>query len=353
MATYTDNYQFEKPVASDSVNVAVLNRNSDKLDTILHASQVSIADAYDETATYAVGDMVMYEFFLYKCVTAVTVPETWDATKWERAVAAESGSGGGGSSTLAGLSDVTITSPTDGQGLIWDATAGKWVNGAGGGESSYTVISDTTQTTSTWASPITVSCDPLDYDVIIFDISNAGGDKYYCITYPQTMPLDSGDGQTVRNYVLSNSFTCFPARFSNGMGMFTSTNTTLNVNKVTGIKFGGGSAGINYSTTEQDTGLKWVDGSSIYQITYTGLSFSSNSVSDLQDCTGLNIDTLVSIDGVSSNGNIIVDVSRGNVKAQGKVQYDMSTKHLYFYAGEDCPGGIIHVTLRYTKSSAS
>ena len=205
MSTYTDNYQLEKPVQSDSGDVSVLNRNSDKIDTIMHASQVSIADAYDENATYNTGDVVMYEFFLYICLED-NVTGTWDATKWERTTAATSGGSSGG--------------------------------------------------------------------------------------------------------------------------------------------------GISYSTTEQDTGLKWIDGSSIYQITYTGLSFSSNSVSDLQDCTGLNIDTLVSIEGVSSNGNTIVDVSRGNIKAQGKVQYDMSTKHLYFYAGEDCPGGTIHVTLRYTKSSS-
>ena len=124
-----------------------------------------------------------------------------------------------------------------------------------------------------------------------------------------------------------------------------------------GIQYSGGSSGggggVDYSTTEQDTGLKWVDGSSIYQITYTGLSFSSGAVSDLQDCSGLNIDTLVSIEGVSSNGNGIVDVSCGNVQAQGKLQFDWTDKHLYFYAGNDCPGGTIHVTLRYTKSSAS
>lgn len=41
----------------------------------------------------------------------------------------------GGSSTLAGLTDVDISNPTDGQTLVYDATSGKWVNGesAGGG----------------------------------------------------------------------------------------------------------------------------------------------------------------------------------------------------------------------------
>ena len=38
------------------------------------------------------------------------------------------GGGGGGSSTLAGLTDTTITNPADGQFLVYDSTSNKWVN---------------------------------------------------------------------------------------------------------------------------------------------------------------------------------------------------------------------------------
>lgn len=38
-----------------------------------------------------------------------------------------------GSTTLAGLTDVDITNPTDGQTLVYDAASSKWVNGSGGG----------------------------------------------------------------------------------------------------------------------------------------------------------------------------------------------------------------------------
>lgn len=41
--------------------------------------------------------------------------------------------GGGGSSTLSGLTDVDISNPADGQTLVYNATSGKWENGAGGG----------------------------------------------------------------------------------------------------------------------------------------------------------------------------------------------------------------------------
>lgn len=36
--------------------------------------------------------------------------------------------GGGGSSTLAGLDDVNISSPSDGQVLRYDNASSKWVN---------------------------------------------------------------------------------------------------------------------------------------------------------------------------------------------------------------------------------
>lgn len=41
----------------------------------------------------------------------------------------EAGGGGGGSSTLAGLTDVAISSPTNGQALVYDSANSKWKNG--------------------------------------------------------------------------------------------------------------------------------------------------------------------------------------------------------------------------------
>lgn len=39
-------------------------------------------DAYDDTATYAVGDLCIYNNTLYKCTTAITTAEAWDASHW-------------------------------------------------------------------------------------------------------------------------------------------------------------------------------------------------------------------------------------------------------------------------------
>jgi hypothetical protein len=42
----------------------------------------NISDAYDNTATYAVGEYCIYNNSLFKCSTAVTTAEDFDSTKW-------------------------------------------------------------------------------------------------------------------------------------------------------------------------------------------------------------------------------------------------------------------------------
>lgn len=52
--------------------------------------------------------------------------------------------GGGGSSTLAGDTDVALTSPSNGQVLTYDSTSSKWENAtpSGGGASAFTGLTD-------------------------------------------------------------------------------------------------------------------------------------------------------------------------------------------------------------------
>lgn len=46
-------------------------------------NSVSIADAYDATQTYSVGDVVTYNGDRYRCITAITTGEPFDADKWQ------------------------------------------------------------------------------------------------------------------------------------------------------------------------------------------------------------------------------------------------------------------------------
>lgn len=140
MASQTTHFDMIKQQSPERVSVGLLNDNFDIIDGVMFANQEKseqLADDYNASETYNTGDYVRRENYLYKCNTDNTTG-TWDDTKWDRVkVMGEiSQGGGGGSSTLAGLNDVNISSPTDGQALIFDNATQKWVNRAGGGGSS-------------------------------------------------------------------------------------------------------------------------------------------------------------------------------------------------------------------------
>lgn len=53
------------------------------------ASVASLAHPYDATATYNIGDYVIYEGMLYRCTTAITTAEAWNAAHWTQATLAD------------------------------------------------------------------------------------------------------------------------------------------------------------------------------------------------------------------------------------------------------------------------
>lgn len=82
----------------------------------------TIANVYDSTATYAVGDYAIYQNTLYKCTTAINVGETFDPAKWTSVkVMSEVGQGGGSTSadnvsydnTSSGLSATNVQDAID------------------------------------------------------------------------------------------------------------------------------------------------------------------------------------------------------------------------------------------------
>ena len=114
-------------------------------------------------------------------------------------------------------------------------------------------------------------------------------------------------------------------------------------------KGGGGSSGgggIDYSTTEQNTGLKWIDGKPIYQKTF--VTTDTNYI----DISGLNIDTFVAIDGLSlADGDIVVPLY-DNVTSQYRCYLDVDRSNMRMRVnmyGWTFESG--HITLRYTKTT--
>ena len=45
---------------------------------------ISSVREYDSTKTYAIGDYIIYKGYLRRCKTAITTPEAWDISKWDR-----------------------------------------------------------------------------------------------------------------------------------------------------------------------------------------------------------------------------------------------------------------------------
>ena len=96
-------YNLNKPEGTDIVDVSKFNQNSDTIDQELHKAKLTAdnqADAYDDTETYSVGDLVIYGNVLYKCTTAILVEESWDSTHWEQTTLAEAIATGGGTTEL-------------------------------------------------------------------------------------------------------------------------------------------------------------------------------------------------------------------------------------------------------------
>ena len=125
MPQYTQNYSYAEPQYGEQADIEVLNQYvTAKVDENIYQTRRMMVDGYDSTATYNTGDLVEYSNALYKCL-ADNVTGTWDSTKWELTTLADSA---GGSSSLSDLDDVDITTPADGDILIYDDTDDEWKN---------------------------------------------------------------------------------------------------------------------------------------------------------------------------------------------------------------------------------
>lgn len=168
---YTDNYQFNLPtIGVDMADIRTENTNWNKADTIMHASQVSLADAYDSAETYNTDDVVMYEFFMYKCLED-EVTGTWDPTKWERTTASANGAGGGGGSSVIPNPQGTPTDTLSTIGIDGTVFA---IAGSGGGTGECVALDNTNRTTLN--TQFELSDSVANYDFLIILTRWIGGD---------------------------------------------------------------------------------------------------------------------------------------------------------------------------------
>ena len=123
------------------------------------------------------------------------------------------------------------------------------------------------------------------------------------------------------------------------------------------VRYSGGGGGVDYSTTEQDTGLKWIDGSAIYQKTIDFGTMPSNQEKDVEHGIS-NLAFVVDMEFIVYNSTqgqwrLMPSISRGNIQAQSV--YGVDSQYIWALGGQnadvdsDWTGT---VTLRYTKSSS-
>ena len=91
----------------------------------------------DQNGKLAIKFGGVWFFFAPPAAGVPIVKNLTDGTDWERVagVWVEKAGGGGGSGSLAGLSDVDTGGVSDGDALVWDDATSKWVPGASGGGS--------------------------------------------------------------------------------------------------------------------------------------------------------------------------------------------------------------------------
>lgn len=92
---------------------------ADAADNKASGVSASIAASFDATATYSIGDIVMYNSLLYRCIAPVTTPGAWTgANNWSRINVTDL--------NVSDLHDTDINSAANGQILVY--TNGKWNN---------------------------------------------------------------------------------------------------------------------------------------------------------------------------------------------------------------------------------
>lgn len=169
--------------------------------------------------------------------------------------------------------------------------------GYNSGDTMCEVLFNTPTSTDRWVDPVVVSCIPLNYDLITFEVCDPDGLNNLLMFTPQSVALDNAGGDYTEGYKLQSGVNAYLSRIENAVKMFTSTGTTLTLNKVIGYKFGKGEyySPIIYSTEEREIGV-WKDNKPLYQKTFVGTT--DNQQYFIPNTSY--IETLVSVNGYMS-----------------------------------------------------
>lgn len=80
--SYTRTNWEDLPSTNTPINAINLNNIEDGIEDLNLTVGIG-DDTYDNTATYSVGDKVVYENKIYECNTAISTAEDFDSSKWD------------------------------------------------------------------------------------------------------------------------------------------------------------------------------------------------------------------------------------------------------------------------------
>lgn len=137
--------------------------------------------------------------------------------------------------SLAGLNDVDLTNPTDGQTLVYDAINDKWINSTNGGGVTFSTLWSGTETPPVQGTTVNLSYNISDYDLLYFDIYD--GSNYSTVTV-STNILSTG------NYIINEVYNynnfgiyCYVDSVNSITIKRISANYPVTYLKITGVKY--------------------------------------------------------------------------------------------------------------------
>lgn len=336
---------------------------SDKRLQYLFRASGNLAEDYNDTSTYAVGDFAIVDGVLKKCITAVSTPESYDSTKWTNAlITDEMGGGGGGTTVIANPSGT----PTDDLETIQIGSTIYDI--VGGGGSGTGVIKDVLWESANGQSfannsPYSATLDKniSDYDLLIFSIEGVWANvraEYFALVSNIDKTGTIKFGSVPVYGAISSNYTIFAPSIGytdeTHLSFATASSAaTLKLFKIVGLKFGSAiELASCYSTEEKQVGC-WTDGKPLYQKTLHLSGTASSNDYNINETLDATFEIKHILDGGCWRGGTLFNPSIYPPQPIWyRYAFDPSSHILNLRVGNSNNNAIeAYVTIQYTKTT--
>ena len=110
-------------------------------------------------------------------------------------------------------------------------------------------------------------------------------------------------------------------------------------------------SGINYSTSEQDTGVKWIDGKAIYQKTIEYGTLPDSTFKSV-DHNISNMDMLIKYECIAKSTGGYLTTNNPADAFTAQIQTTINDTQITIWAGKNRSGFTAYITMYYTKSAS-